>query len=241
MKPNLDLEIIQKQLLEEIVDEYDHSGSINKTAKALGLSNMKVRKALITAGVYGNETSEDVKRYLEAGKSIDEIAVKLCITPSAVYGYIPYKITAYNLTDRTVNAERTARYRERVKALEELKGIIQSNGDWRDALWGIIDLYQGQMFKTSGKGKEHSGAVRFKYSIKVSNITGKKTDELVFSTREQGKTVTKSSVERAFEKALKIQRDEGCVSGSKRLGTFGSSYLYAMFLKWGLITDKSPF
>ena len=67
IKPHLDLETIQKQLLEEIVDEYDHTGSINKTAKALGISNMKVRKALITAGEYSNETSEDVKQYLEAG------------------------------------------------------------------------------------------------------------------------------------------------------------------------------
>ena len=184
LKPNLDLETIQKQLLEEIVDEYENTGSINKTAKALGLSNMKVRKALITAGEYSNETSEDVERYHEAGKSIDEIAGRLCITASAVYGHIPYKVTAYNLTDRTVNADRTARYRERVKAIEDLKSIIQSNGDWRDALWNNIELYEGQRFKTSGKGKEHSGAVRFKYSIKVSSRTGKKTDELIFITRE---------------------------------------------------------
>lgn len=28
------------------------------------------------------------------------------------------------------------------------------------------------------------------------------------------------------------------VTGPKRLGTFGDSYLYAMFLRWGLISDK---
>lgn len=115
IKPELDLESIQRQLLEDIVSEYDHTLSINKTAKALGLSNMKVRKALITAGVYSNETSEDVERYLAAGKSIEDIAGKLGITASAVYGYIPYKITTYNLDDRSVNADRAARYRERKK------------------------------------------------------------------------------------------------------------------------------
>ena len=52
LKPNLNLETIQHQLLENIVTEYNKTGSINKTAKSLELSNMKVRKALITAGVY---------------------------------------------------------------------------------------------------------------------------------------------------------------------------------------------
>lgn len=85
LKPNLDLETIQKQLLEEIVSEYDHIGSINKTAKSLGLSNMKVRKALITAGVYSNETSEEVEQSLAAGKSVEDIAAMLGITVSAVY------------------------------------------------------------------------------------------------------------------------------------------------------------
>ncbi len=241
LKPNLDIETIQKQLLEEIVSEYDHTGSINKTAKSLGLSNMKVRKALITAGVYSNETSEDVERSLAAGKSVEDIAAILGITASAVYGYIPYKITAYNLDDRSANADRAARYRERKKALRELKSIIQNNGDWRIALWKVITLYQRQRFKTSGRGKDHSGAVGFTYELKVSERTGKSTDEILFSTRTQGKSVTKSSVERALEAGLKIQQVEGCVSGSKKLGTFGSSYLYAMFLKWGLITDKSLF
>ncbi len=66
-------------------------------------------------------------------------------------------------------------------------------------------------------------------------------DEILYSTKGQGKSVTKNSVERALDVGLKIQQEEGCVSGSKELGTFGFSYLYAMFLKWGLINDKPPF
>ena len=241
LKPNLNLETIQHQLLENIVTEYNKTGSINKTAKSLELSNMKVRKALITAGVYSNETSEEVEQSLATGKSVEDIATMLGITVSAVYGYIPYKITAYNLDDRSVNADRAARYRERKKALRELKSIIQNNGDWRIALWKVITIYQGQRFRTSGRGKEHSGAVGFTYELKVSERTGQTTNEILFSTRGQGKSVTKSSVERALDVGLKIQQEEGCVSGSKKLGTFGSSYLYAMFLKWGLINDKPPF
>ncbi|MBP3239580.1 MAG: hypothetical protein J6M92_03440 [Oribacterium sp.] len=241
IKPNLDLELIQKQLLDDIVQEYDHTGSINKAAKNLGLSNMKVRKALITAGVYSNVTSEEVERNLAEGKSIEEISARLGISVSAVYGYIPYKVTAYNLEDRSVSADRIARYRERQKALKALKRELSGRGDWTENLWSCIVLYQGQKFKTSGRGSEHKGAVGFTYSLKTSGITGEKTEELVFSTREKGKTVTRSSVERAFETALEIQKGEGYVSGPKKIGGFGASYLYAIFLKWGVIKDSSLF
>lgn len=241
IKPNLDLDLIQKQLLDDIVQEYDHTGSINKAARNLGLSNMKVRKALITAGVYSNETSEDVERGLADGKSIEEISTRLGISVSAVYGYIPYKVTAYNLEDRSVSADRIARYRERQKALKELKSILSERCDWKEALWSCIVLYQGQKFKTSGRGSEHKGAVGFTYSLKTSGITGEKTEELVFSTREKGKTVTRSSVERAFETAIEIQQAEGYVSGPKKIGGFGASYLYAIFLKWGVIKESSLF
>lgn len=241
IKPNLDLELIQKQLLDDIVQEYDHTGSINKAAKNLGLSNMKVRKALITAGVYSNVTSEEVERNLAEGKSIEEISARLGISVSAVYGYIPYKVTAYNLEDRSVSADRIARYRERQKALKALKRELSGRGDWTENLWSCIVLYQGQKFKTSGRGSEHKGAVGFTYSLKTSGITGEKTEELVFSTREKGKTVTRSSVERAFETALEIQQGEGYVSGPKKIGGFGASYLYAIFLKWGVIKDSSLF
>lgn len=235
LKPDLNLEFIQKQLLDEIVTEYDHTGSINKTARGLGISNMKVRKALITAGAYSNETSEEVERYLESGRTVDEIAVLLGITVSAVYGYIPYKVTAYNLSDRSVNADREARYRERRKALKNLKEMIALNVDYKELLWNCILLYQGQRFRTSGRGESHSGAVGFTYKVKTSARTGELTEEIIFSTREQGKTVTRSTVELALQNAIVLQREEGYVSGPKRLGGFGSSYLYAIFLKWGVI------
>ena len=200
---------------------------------------MKVRKALITAGVYSNATSEEVERDLADEKNIEEISTRLGISVSAVYGYIPYKVTAYNLEDRSVSADRIARYRERQKALKALKSTLSRSDDWQEALWNCIVLYQVQKFKTSGRGSEHKGAVGFTYSLKTSGRTGEKTAELVFSTREQGKTVTRSSVERAFETAIEIQQAEGYVSGPKKIGGFGASYLYAIFLKWGVIKDSS--
>lgn len=60
----------------------------------------------------------------------------------------------------------------------------------------------------------------------------------IISTRPEGKTITRSSVELAFKNALSVQRRDGCVKGPKACGQiFGISYLYAIFLRWGIITD----
>ena len=117
----------------------------------------------------------------------------------------------------------------------KLRNELREGGNWREPLWETVRHYQGHTFRTSGRGKEHSGSVGFTYRIRTSSRTGHETGELEFSTREQGKTVTRSSVELALSKGMELMESAGCVSGPKKLGVFGASYLYAMFLEWGLI------
>lgn len=57
---------------------------------------------------------------------------------------------------------------------------------------------------------------------------------MFISTKE--KSITKSSVVMAYQKALLIQSTEGCVTGPKKIGTFGASYLFPIFLRLGFIT-----
>ena len=103
-------------------------------------------------------------------------------------------------------------------------------------LWQTVTAFAGHTFKTSGRGAKHSGAVEFTYSLKVSNRTGLPTDELIISTRENVKTITRSTVELVLKKYLEVQERDGYVKGPKSAGQiFGASYLYSMFLEWGLI------
>ena len=60
--------------------------------------------------------------------------------------------------------------------------------------------------------------------------------EIFFNRKE--KSVTRSSVMMAFKQARRIQETEGCVSGPKKLGTFGASYLYPVFLRIGVCSKK---
>ena len=156
----------------------------------------------------------------------------------------------YDLEDKSGNAKRIERWRERknttveesssaVHAVQVLRECINSGDDWRGsdgALWKCIVSCAGHSFTTSGRGKEHRGAVEFSYEIKVSNRTGEKTDELIISSRPDGKTITRSSVELALERYLAVMEKEGIVRGPKSAGQiFGASYLYAMLVQWGVI------
>ena len=83
----------------------------------------------------------------------------------------------------------------------------------------MLDCLQGCVFRTR-KG------LSFQYAIRGGEM---------FINRKS-KSLTRSTVLLAFRRAMEIQRTEGCVSGPKRLGTFGASYLYAIFLSLGICT-----
>ncbi len=125
---------------------------------------------------------------------------------------------------------------DRDRIVEELRS---REDDWGDLLWEAVTLFQGYTFTTSGRrrGDKITPGIDFTYRIKISSRTGKPTDELIISRKETGKTITRSTVERGFENARAIQRAEGFVKGPKRLNVFGASYLYAIFLEWGIITS----
>lgn len=52
----------------------------------------------------------------------------------------------------------------------------------------------------------------------------------------KAKSITRATVERAFDRANEIQRNGDIVDGPKKLGTFGASYLYVLFLRLRIIT-----
>ena len=56
----------------------------------------------------------------------------------------------------------------------------------------------------------------------------------MFVTRKD-KSITRASVMMAFHKALELDR---VVTGPKKLGTFGASYLYPVFCCLGVICQK---
>ena len=100
--------------------------------------------------------------------------------------------------------------------------------DADNRLWGKIVSLEGHPFKTA-RGLD------FSYQIK-RNKRGEATGELVFDRKE--KTITRATIWLAYQNAVSVQKTEGFVSGPKKLGVFGASYIYPIFLYIGVCTQK---
>ena len=176
--------------------------------------------------------AERIKRFRERQHAIATLSASLASSSSLTYSSSlasSPSIASDGKLEKTVNTEK--------KGNAELS-VDSGAASWRAKLWTAITLYQNFKFKTAGRGKDHKGAVEFTYSLKISSRTGETTDELIISTRPDGKSITRSSVELALTKAVEVQAECGCVKGPKACGQiFGISYLYAIFLHWGIITS----
>ena len=114
------------------------------------------------------------------------------------------------------SAEMTAKQKQAVEYLE--KALQESDRDVSaDLLWDTIVELQGHLFYTAKN-------LEFFYIIKGNEM---------FVTRKD-KSITRASVMAAFGKALELGR---VVTGPKKLGTFGASYLYPVFQKIGVIKN----
>lgn len=89
-----------------------------------------------------------------------------------------------------------------------------------DNLWHALTLFAGESFKTA-KGLEYTYSVR--------------GNEIFFSRKE--KSITRSTTNIAFRKAMELDR---IVTGPKKLGVFGASYIYPVFIRLGVMrkTEK---
>lgn len=85
-------------------------------------------------------------------------------------------------------------------------------------LWPAISSLQGRTFLTA-KGLPFSCAVR--------------GNELFIFRKD--KSITRATMELAYRKAVALLASGESVDGPKKLGTFGASYLYPLFIALGII------
>ena len=87
--------------------------TINETAAEFEITPVKVRKLLITGDCYDTEQYREIKKLKDSGLSISQIAVKLKKSAVTIRSYLPYERVIYNLDERSVNADRIQRFKER--------------------------------------------------------------------------------------------------------------------------------
>ena len=226
LKPEYDAEKNLKEQMDAAVALYGEDCSLQSIADALALNSIKVRKLLITAGVYESEVAEKVKNTFEEYRetqdyktSILSTANILQLSKAFVTSYLPYQKGVYfpSTADKEkigVGAERQRRYRAMKR--------------WRadpteENFWGMVVSYAGVGFKT------YSG-LPFSYEVRKGR-NGEYTKELWIDRRENSKSLAWSSV----LLALKNIKGE-VVDRPKALGDIrGVTYIFAMFYRFGLI------
>lgn len=103
----------------DIIKTYLDTESVKLTAEELNTTSVKVRKVLITEGLWSSKTSLEIQHYLNLGKTTAEIADILSTTEKAVQQYLPYTKGLYNGDNPTVAAINSADYRERIRVAQE--------------------------------------------------------------------------------------------------------------------------
>ena len=225
LKPEYDAGKNLKEQMERAVALYDSEMSLQTIGDALNLNPIKVRKLLITAGVYESEVAEKVQDTFEKYRetqdyktSILSTAKALNLSKASVTSYLPYQKGVYfPSTEKdkiSVGAERQRRYR----AMKRWR-----SDPTEENFWGVVVAYAGVKFKT------YSG-LPFSYDIKKGR-NGEYTKELWIDRREKSKSLAWSSIVLALGNIK-----EEVVDRPKALGDIrGVTYIYGMFYRFGLI------
>ena len=226
LKPEYDAGRNLKEQMDVAVALYEEDCSLRSIADALTLNPIKVRKLLITAGVYESDVAEKVQdtfeeyretqNYKEAIRSTANI---LNLSKASVTSYLPYQKGVYfpSTAEKekiSVGAERQRRYR----AMKRWR-----TNPTEENFWGVVLAYAGVGFKT------YSG-LPFTYEVRKGR-NGEYTKELWIDRREKSKSLAWSSI----ILALKNIKGE-VVDRPKALGDIrGVTYIYGMFYRFGLI------
>jgi predicted transcriptional regulator len=108
-----------EKYMRQVAAIYQYTGSLRRTADELGIAYAKVRKILITLGVYETAFSRDALLLRDKGYSVAEIARQLGTTVKKVSAWLPYERIIYNAPEKSQEAVRSENYRKRIEqALE---------------------------------------------------------------------------------------------------------------------------
>ena len=225
LKPEYDAGKNLKEQMDAAVALYNSEMSLQAIADELGLNPIKVRKLLITVGVYESDVAEKVQDTFEEYRATQDYktailstANTLQLSKASVTSYLPYQKGVYfQSTEKekiSVGAERQRRYRAMKR--------------WRahpteENFWGVVVAYAGVKFKT------YSG-LPFTYEVRKGR-NGEYTKELWIDRREKSKSLAWSSI------VLALGNIKGeVVKRPKALGDIrGVTYIYGMFYRFRLI------
>ena len=121
------MEFIKDELYQKIIEKYLLTGSVKDTATLLDTYPIKVRRVLITEGLWSSRTSEEIGTLWEKGLTVPQIAERLCLSEKNVQSYLPYTRGQYGGENRSNTAIRSGIYRERMHMVASSQLVKQTS------------------------------------------------------------------------------------------------------------------
>ena len=249
---------LMNELLDMTVQVWtgEEEPELKAIAEEIELSPAKLRKLLITASIRDNETyfssptADAVLKLRGEGKSVKEMCEITGLSYTSVQGYLPHK-SVYGLDTMSSECERIRLFRARRNAISDLHDHLFLP-DASLYLWKTVIAFQSYPFHTGGRGSREG--VKFTYEVSKSTTGGGRRyegeqvegfgNEMWITTLPdkvlKEKSISRSTVDLALKNALTVQAQERFVSGPKKLNVPGAgSYLYPMFVRFGVITSSA--
>ncbi len=200
--------------------------TLNEAAAQFGITSLKARKILITAGVYSTAVSREVQDLYRSGRSVAEIGRILNLSRDSVHSYLPYSKMIYKMDRLSTTAERELLYRKRKKANAALEHAVTEEN-----LWSALEIFQQYPFHLT-QATDETGSKKFTYRLSVS-AAGRAGASLVLEP--DGMTISMTEILMTFDRILRLQDMTGSLD---QLGIPNDSYLCAILLGIGLIRRK---
>lgn len=227
-KPEYSAEKNLTNQMDAAVALYKSDMTLQVIADELSLNTIKVRKLLITAGVYQSDIADTVQQTFQSFRTTQDYKTGVSSTMAAlqlsrpsVTSYLPYEKGVYFPENAdAANISTGAEWQRHYRAVVALK-----KNPCEENLWKCVVAFRGYKFKTLS-------GLPFTYKLKKGR-GDEFTKELWIDRREGSKSLAWSSVLLAYHNIGKIGE---VVDRPKALGDIrGVSYIYGMFYRFGLI------
>ena len=145
-KPNYNPDQLMQDFMAAVADafgSYDDREDktfpgLNAVAAEFGITVLKARKLLITAGVYSTALSRQIAELQSKKMKLEKIMSATGLSRASIHSYLPYTKIPYNLEELSVNAERIRLYRERKQKCAEFSAKLSTLTE-REQEGGIVE------------------------------------------------------------------------------------------------------
>ena len=152
-----------------VIDSYTTNNSILETAKATGVSTVKVRKILITEGLWESDTSIKIGELSNQGMTTEEIANTLYMSIKNVQAYMPYERGVYGGKELSKEAIRSDKYRNRMKKAASMQVLKTKDRNKMSGRMAEMEDNKIREFKKAEKEKANVMRLHLKLDMTYVN------------------------------------------------------------------------